>query len=47
MLERLGRHEELANESVNYAEILEQHGKEREAFAYFRRAFQSQQKMGK
>jgi tetratricopeptide (TPR) repeat protein len=47
MLEHLGRHEELANESVNYAQILEDHGKEREAFTYFRRAFQSRQKMGK
>jgi transcriptional regulator with XRE-family HTH domain len=47
MLERLGRHEELANESVNYAQILEEHGNEREAFTYFRRAFQSRQKMGK
>lgn len=47
ILERLGRHEELANESVNYAQILEEHGKEREAFTYFRRAFQSRQKMGK
>jgi len=47
MLERLGRHEELTNESVNYAQLLEEHGKEREAFTYFRRAFQSRQKMGK
>ena len=47
ILERLGSHEELADESVNYAELLESLGKEREAFTYFRRAFQSRQKVGK
>jgi hypothetical protein len=47
MLENLHCHEELANESVNYAQLLEHHGKEREAFAYFRKAFQSQQKLGR
>jgi tetratricopeptide (TPR) repeat protein len=47
MLENLHCHEELANESVKYAQLLEQHGKEREAFAYFRKAFQSQQKLGR
>ncbi len=47
MLERLGSHEELANESVRYAELLEKIGKEREAFAHFRRAFQSKQRLGK
>ena len=47
MLERLGNHEELANESVRYAELLEKIGKEREAFAHFRRAFQSRQRLGK
>ncbi len=47
MLERLGNHEELARESVRYAELLEQNGKVHEAFTYFRRAFQSQQKIGK
>lgn len=47
MLERLELHEELANESVHYAQLLEENGKEREAFAYFRRAFQSRQKIGK
>jgi tetratricopeptide (TPR) repeat protein len=47
MLERTGGHEEMANESVRYAELLESSGKEREAFTYFRRAFQSQQKLGK
>ncbi len=47
MFERLGSHEELANESVRYAELLEKIGKEREAFAHFRRAFQSKQKLGK
>jgi tetratricopeptide (TPR) repeat protein len=47
MLERLNSHEELANESVRYAELLEKIGKEREAFAHFRRAFQSKQRLGK
>lgn len=47
MLENLHSHEELADESVNYAQLLERHGKEREAFAYFRKAFQSQQKLGR
>ena len=46
-LERLGDHEELADESVHYAQLLEEVGKEREAFAYFRRAFQSRQRLGK
>jgi tetratricopeptide (TPR) repeat protein len=47
MLERLGNHEELADESVRYAELLEGIGKEHEAFIHFRRAFQSRQKLGK
>jgi tetratricopeptide (TPR) repeat protein len=47
MLGRLESHEELARESVRYAELLEQAGKEHEAFTYFRSAFQSQQKLGK
>jgi tetratricopeptide (TPR) repeat protein len=47
MLERLGYHEELARESARYAELLEQAGKAHEAFTYFRRAFQSQQLLGK
>ena len=47
MLERLGNHEELADESVRYAQLLEETGNEREAFTQFRRAFQSQQKLGK
>lgn len=47
MLERLGYHEELARESARYAEMLEQAGKVHEAFTYFRRAFQSQQHLGK
>ncbi|QBD79635.1 tetratricopeptide repeat protein [Ktedonosporobacter rubrisoli] len=44
MLERLGQHEELADESVQYAQLLEELGKEHEAFTYFRLAFQSKQK---
>jgi tetratricopeptide (TPR) repeat protein len=47
MLENLGYHEELARESARYAEMLEQAGKVHEAFTYFRRAFQSQQQLGK
>lgn len=47
MLDQLGSHEEMANESVRYAELLEATGKAHEAFTYFRRAFQSQQKLGK
>jgi tetratricopeptide (TPR) repeat protein len=47
MLEQLGEHVEVANEAVRYAELLEAAGKAREAFTYFRRAFQSQQKSGK
>jgi tetratricopeptide (TPR) repeat protein len=47
MLERLGSHEELADESVRYAQLLEDIGQPREAFTHFRRAFQSRQKLGK
>jgi tetratricopeptide (TPR) repeat protein len=47
MLEHLGYHEELTRESARYAELLEQAGKAHEAFTYFRRAFQSQQQLGK
>ena len=46
MLEYLDSHEELADESVRYAELLEKSGKVREAFTYFRQAFQYQQKSG-
>ncbi len=47
MLERLGSHEELSNESVLYAQLLEEQGKEHEAFTNFRRAFQSRQRVGR
>ncbi|GCE26994.1 hypothetical protein KDA_24780 [Dictyobacter alpinus] len=47
MLERLESHEELANESVLYAQLLEEIGQEREAFTHIRRAYQSRLKMGK
>lgn len=47
MLERLGSHEELADESVRYAQLLEEIGNEREAFTHIRRAFQSRQKLGR
>jgi tetratricopeptide (TPR) repeat protein len=47
MLERLGSHEELSDESVNYAQLLEELGHEREAYIHYRRAFQSRQKLGK
>jgi tetratricopeptide (TPR) repeat protein len=46
MLERLGSQEELADEFARYAELLEEIGKEHEAFIYFRRAFQCRQKSG-
>ena len=47
ILERLNKHEELGDESVRYAEYLEKIGKPHKAFTYFRKAFQSQQKLGK
>jgi hypothetical protein len=47
MLERLEAHEELADESFQYAQLLEEIGWEREAFTHLRRAFQSRQKMGR
>lgn len=47
MLERLGYYAELAEEAARYAQLLEERGREREAFTYFRRAFQSSQKVGK
>ena len=47
MLERLEMHEELADESFQYAELLEKIGCEREAFTHFRRAYQSKQKLGR
>ena len=40
MLERLKCQQELEEQSIRYAELLEQHGKAQEAFKYFRRAFQ-------
>ena len=40
MMEHLKRQEELTELSMQYAQLLEARGKEREAFAYFRRAFQ-------
>jgi tetratricopeptide (TPR) repeat protein len=47
MFESLESHEELANESVLYAQLLEEKGKEREAFTHLRRAFQSRQRLGR
>jgi transcriptional regulator with XRE-family HTH domain len=47
MFERLESHQELANESVFYAQLLEERGKEREAFTHLRRAFQSRQRLGR
>ena len=44
LLERIGTQEELADQSVHYAQLLEGRGKAREAFNYFRRAFQSSQR---
>lgn len=46
ILERLQSYEELADASVRYAQLLENIGKEHEAFLYFRRAFESRQKLG-
>lgn len=43
MLERLGRREELADELVRYAQLLEGHGRIGEALIYFKRAFESRQ----
>lgn len=43
ILERLGRREELADELVRYAQLLEDHGKIGEALTYFKRAFESRQ----
>jgi tetratricopeptide (TPR) repeat protein len=47
MLERLENHEELADESVRYAQLLEETGNAHEAFTHIRRAYQSRQKLGK
>lgn len=47
ILERMGNHEELADASVRYAELLEEIGDEREAFTHFRRAFQSRKMLGR
>ncbi len=40
MMEHLQRREEVREQSMQYAQLLEARGKEREAFTYFRRAFQ-------
>lgn len=47
MLERLGKQEELVEQAAYYANLLEERGKEREAFTYFRRAFQGSQKLAR
>jgi tetratricopeptide (TPR) repeat protein len=47
MLERLEKHEELADESFKYAQLLEEIGCEREAITHIRRAYRSQQKLGR
>jgi len=41
MLERLRRREELAEELVQYAQLLESHGRISEALAYFKRAYEA------
>ncbi len=41
MLEHLHRQVELTERSIQYAQLLEARGKDREAFTYFRRAYQS------
>ena len=43
MLERLRRREELVEELVRYAQLLESHGRISEALAYFKRAYESRQ----
>ena len=40
MLERLRKREELAEELVHYAQLLESHGRIGEALAYFKRAYE-------
>jgi tetratricopeptide (TPR) repeat protein len=47
MLERLEKHEELADQSFQYAQLLEKIGCEREAITHIRRAYQSKQKLGR
>jgi len=47
MLERLEKHEELADESFQYAQLLERIGCEREAITHIRRAYRSQEKLGR
>jgi tetratricopeptide (TPR) repeat protein len=47
MLEHMNSHEELADESFRYAELLESIGQEHKAFIHLRRAFQSRQAVGK
>lgn len=44
ILEQVGSQNELAEQSVRYAQLLENRGNEREAFTYFRRAFQTSQR---
>ncbi|MDQ6660847.1 MAG: helix-turn-helix transcriptional regulator [Chloroflexota bacterium] len=46
MLERLSISDELADQSVLYAQLLEERGKEREALIYYRKAFEHCQKIG-
>jgi hypothetical protein len=41
MLERLKCQKELEEQSIRYAELLEQGGRAREALQYFRRAFEA------
>jgi tetratricopeptide (TPR) repeat protein len=41
MLERLRKREELAEELVHYAQLLERHGRISEALAYFKRAYEA------
>jgi tetratricopeptide (TPR) repeat protein len=43
MLERLRRREELVEELVRYAQLLESHGRISEALTYFKRAYESRQ----
>ncbi len=47
LLERLNIYDELNDEALGYARILEEKGKPLEALKYYKLAFQSQGKMGR
>ena len=47
MLERLGRREDLSDQSARYAQLLEQRGAAEEALVYFKQAFDSRNKVAR